>query len=257
MPHALVSVLACLFAPPSLHPTVHSLFRITHTLVTTFSTLPMQYTSHTLHNSFPTFYSQYLILVSQNVPYPFSFHAVPMCHTSFYRVFFISQTIFTTLFTPLPTLYPILYPRSMPHLHSVFSVSYSPFTLLSLLFSILHVLLSVTTVHSIHYSPCHQPCHHLCIPSLFARVLFPSSLLHTLYCIPNASCLMLSSPFSSLLLYLHSMIHTCICASCTTSHVFSPSSCLQITHFVLGNLISAAQSFLIKFLHILSILFTL
>lgn len=189
--------------------------------------------------------------------HPFSRHAVPVCCDMY---FFISQTIFTTLFTPLPTLYPILYPHSMPHLHSVFSVFHSPFTFLSLLFSILCILLWVATVHSIHYSPCvllHQSCYHLCTPSLFVHVLFPSSLLHTLYWIPNASCLRLSSPLLSLLLYLHIIIHSCIYASCTTSHVFSPCSCLQIMHFVLDNLISEAQSFLIKVLHILSILFTL
>jgi hypothetical protein len=50
----------------------------------------------------------------------------------------------------------------------------------------------------------HTPCYHLCIPSMW----FPSSLLHTLYFIPNTSCVTFSSYFSSLLLYLHITIHT-------------------------------------------------
>lgn len=184
-----------------------------------------------------------------------SLHAGPMCCTSFYIVCSSYHRLYSLGHSPLCTLYPVLYSPlcliDMAFLCILFSTH--PF---SLLFSTVCTLLLETTVYSLHEPPrvlLHPPCYHLCIPSM----CFPSSLLHTLYFIPNASCVTFSSYFSSLLLYLHITIHTYIYASCTTSHVFSPSSSFQMTHFILGNLISAAQPLLTKFLHLLSILFTL
>lgn len=184
-----------------------------------------------------------------------SLHAGPMCYTSFYIVCSSYHRLYSPGHSP-PCVLLILF---CTHLYASLTwrsfVFYSPLILSPFRFP-LCVLFSQTTIYSLHESPCvllHPPCYHLCIPSMY----FPSSPLHTLYFIPNASCVTSSSYFSSLLLYLHITIHTYVYASCTTSHIFFPSSSFQMTHFILGNLISTAQPLLTKFLHILSILFTL
>lgn len=153
-------------------------------------------------------------------------HAVPhftssVLHTTDY-IQYAAHPLAHFLTYRVPTLYASFTKRSLcilfsvhPFLPSIFHSAYSP---------------PEDTGLSIHCSPgvlLHQACYHVCVPSLSVHVA-PKLPLHTLGYIPDASCVMFSSHFSSPLLYLHTVTHTYLhtvthtymYASCTASHGF-------------------------------------